>query len=64
MTIAKISLHFIFKGVDKGSAEVIWDREDNIKEVEKQLADDDVYVEVPNDPQHFISTIHQNNRKN
>ena len=35
---------------DKGSAVVVWDREDYLKEAEKQLGDGDVYEEVPDDP--------------
>ena len=39
----------IGKGADKGSVLVVWDREDYLKEVYKQLEDKDVYEEVPND---------------
>ena len=45
------------KGADKGSAVVVWDREDYIKKAEKQLGDSDVYDEVPDDPEPLISTI-------
>ena len=38
---------------------MVWDREDYIKEVEKQLGDSDVYEEVPDDPKPLISTIHR-----
>ena len=38
---------------------MVWDREDYIKEAEKQLGDSDVYEEVPDDPEPFISTIHR-----
>ena len=31
------------KSADKGSAVVVWDRENYIKEAEKQLGDSDVY---------------------
>ena len=34
------------KGADKGSAVIVWDREDYIKEAESQLSDKTVYEEV------------------
>ena len=49
----------VIKGADKGSAEVVWVREDCIKEAEKQLGDSDVYEEVPDDPEPLISTIYR-----
>ena len=36
----------IIKEADKGSAVVVWDREDYLKEVEKQLGDKEVYEEL------------------
>ena len=42
---------YIYKYI---SAVVLWDRQDYIKEVEKQLGDSDVYEEVP---EPLISTI-------
>ena len=50
--------NIIIKGADKGSAVVAWDREDYIKEAEKQLGVSDVYEEVPDDAEPLISTIH------
>ena len=47
----------IIKGADKGSAVVVWDREDYLKEASKQLEDKDVYEEVQNDPSTLINTI-------
>ena len=47
----------IIKGADKGSAVVVWDREDYLKEASKQLEDKDVYEEVQNDPSPLINTI-------
>ena len=38
------------KGADKGSAVVVWDREDYLKEASKQLEGKDVYEKVQNDP--------------
>ena len=35
----------IIKGVDKGSAVVVWDREDYLKEANSQLMDNNVYEE-------------------
>ena len=51
--------NIIIKGADKGSAVVVWDREDYIKGVEKQLGDKDVYEEMCNDAEPLISTIHK-----
>ena len=50
--------NIIIKGTDKGSAVVVWDREDYIKEAEKQLGVSDVYEEVPDDAEPLIRTIH------
>ena len=36
---------------------IVWDREDYIKEVTKQLEDKEVYMEVPNDSSALVSTI-------
>ena len=47
----------IIKGADKGSEVVVWDREDYMKEVHKQLEDEDVYQEVPNDSSILINNI-------
>ena len=38
---------------------VVWDRDDYIKEAEKQLGDKDIY-EVCTDPGPLISIIHEN----
>ena len=48
--------NIVIKGADKGSAVVVWDREDYIKEAEKQLGDNDVYEDVP---EPLLSTIHR-----
>ena len=34
--------NIVIKGAGKGSAVVVWDREDYIKEAEKQLGDSDI----------------------
>ena len=47
----------IIKGADKGAAVIVWDSEDCIKEVSKQLEDKEVYMEVPNDSSVLVSTI-------
>ena len=39
----------VIKGANKGSAVVVWDREDYIKEAENQLGDTSIYEEVPID---------------
>ena len=49
----------VIKSADKGSAVVVWDRDDYIKEAENQLGDKDIYEEVCNDPGPLISTIHE-----
>ena len=38
----------VIKSADKGSTVVVWNREDYIKEAEKQLGDEGVYEEVSN----------------
>ena len=50
--------NIVIKSADKGSAVVVWDRDDYIKEAEEQLGDKDIY-EVCNDPGPLISTIHE-----
>ena len=47
----------VIKSTDKGSAVVVWDREDYIKEAEKQLGDEEVYEEVSNDAAPLLKTI-------
>ena len=47
----------IIIGASKGSAVVVWDREDYLKEAYKQLEDKDIYEEVPNDSSILINTI-------
>ena len=49
----------VIKGVDKGSAVVVWDGDDYIQETEKQLDDKEIYEEVSNDLQALIDTIHR-----
>ena len=49
----------VIKSADKGSAVLVWDRENYIKEAKKQLGDSDVYEKVPDDPEPLISTIHR-----
>ena len=50
--------NIVIKCADKGSTVVVWDRDDYIKEAEKQLGDKEIYEEVCNDPKPLISTIH------
>ena len=47
----------VIKSADKGSAVVVWDREDYIKEAEKQLDDEEVYEGVSNDAAPLLKTI-------
>ena len=57
-TIKSYKLNIVIKSADKGSAVVIWNRDDYIKEAEKQLGDKEIYEEVCNDPEPLTSTIH------
>ena len=47
----------IIKGADKGSAVVVWDREDYLKEAYKQIENKDVYEKFQNDSGILINTI-------
>ena len=51
--------NIVIKSADNSSAVVVWDRDDYIKDAEKQLGDKNIYEEVGNDPRHLISTIHE-----
>ena len=42
------------KGADKGEAVIVWNREDYLKEVGKELKDKEVHVEVPNKPNALV----------
>ena len=53
----------MIKSAGKGSAVVLWDREDYIKEAEKQLGDEEVYEEVSNDAAPLLKTINEVNAK-
>ena len=47
----------VIKSADKGSAVVVWDREDYIKEPEKQLGDEEVYEDVSDDAAPLLKAI-------
>ena len=49
----------MIKNSDKGSAVVVLDREDYIKEAEKQLGDEQLYEEVSNDTVPLLETINE-----
>ena len=51
--------NIVIKSADKGSAVVVWDRDDYIKEPEEQLGHKDIYEKVCNDPGPLISTIYE-----
>ena len=55
--------NIVIKSADKGSAVVVCDREDYIKEAEKQIGDKDIYDEVCNVPRPLISTIYKATEK-
>ena len=57
MYILKNDTTIVIKGADKGSAVVVWDREDYIKEAENQLGDTNIYDEVPNDAKPLMNII-------
>ena len=42
--------YIVIKGADKGSAVVVWDKEDYLLEAESQLSDTEVYAECNSDP--------------
>ena len=43
----------------RGSAAVVWDRDDYIQGAEKQLGDKETYEEVSNDPQNPYRHFHR-----
>ena len=47
----------VIKSADKGSAAVVWDREDYMKDAKKQLGDEEVSEEVSNDAAPLLKTI-------
>ena len=49
----------MIKTTCNGSAVVIWDRDDYIKEADKPLGDKDIYEQVCNDPGSLIITINK-----
>ena len=49
MYLLRDDLSIIIKKADKGSAMVVWDREDYLREANSQLSDQDVYREVKGD---------------
>ena len=49
----------VIKGANKGSAVVVWNRDDYIQEAKNQLGHKEIYEEVSNDPEPLIDTIHR-----
>ena len=49
----------IIKVGDKGSAVVIWDKEDYLNEAEEQLSYKKVYDKLTDDPSYFIDAMHR-----
>ena len=47
----------MIKGTDKGSAVVVWDREDYIKEADNQLGNTNIYEEVPKGAKPLMNVI-------
>ena len=55
--------NIVIKVADKGSAVVVWDREDYIMKAEKQLGEGRVYEELPDDPEPLIRIMHRTTEK-
>ena len=53
----RVNKTVVIKGVDKVTAAIVWNLEDYLKKVSKQLEENEVYMEVPNNPSAFVSTI-------
>ena len=49
----------VIKSADNGSAVIAWDREDYVKEADKQLGDEQVYEEVSNDAAPLLKAINE-----
>ena len=47
----------IIKEADKGSAVVVWDRDDYLREANSQLSDKDVYREVKGDAEGLLMRV-------
>ena len=56
--------NIVIKSADKDSPVVVWDKDDYIKNAEKQLGGKDIYSKVCNDSGPPISTIHKAIKKN
>ena len=52
--------NIVIKGADKGSAVIVWDREDYLKEAEKQLGDTSIYTKIIDDP---VQSLKENIKK-
>ena len=52
----------IIKPTDKGSAVVIWDRNDHLKVAEKQLIDRSSYLETKVVEKDFVNLVEQSNK--
>ena len=52
----------IIKPADKGSAVLIWDRNDHLKEAEKQLSDGSTYLETKVIEKDLVDLVEQSNK--
>ena len=52
----------IIKAADKGSVVVIWDRNDYLKEAEKQLSDRSTYLETKVIGKDSVDLVEQSNK--
>ena len=53
---------FIIKPADKGSAVVVWDKNNYWKEVEKQLSDKSTYLEIKIIEKYLISLVEESKK--
>ena len=52
----------IIKPADKGSAVVVWDRQDYLKEAERQLSDSSIYKEVKGTEKDLVDLVDKSNK--
>ena len=52
----------IIKPADKGSAVVVWDRQDYLKEAERQLSDSSIYKEVKVTEKDLVDLVDKSNK--
>ena len=58
-----INISIINNHVEKGMEVLVWDHEDYLKEANKQLNNEEINLEVPNNPSALVSTIPESHEK-